>query len=81
VNRWMNELSKLTPRQRQVLEPLLLGHGERWVASLLNISVNTVHVHVKQIYAVYEVSSRAELMLRVLRAEPRIDLPDVECSC
>ncbi len=61
------ELSKLTIRQRQVLAHLLRGVGERRTAYLLGISVNTVHSHVRGIYAAFEVHSLTELMSLLLQ--------------
>jgi DNA-binding NarL/FixJ family response regulator len=69
--------SKLTERQRQVLAPLLRGEGERRVAHLLNISVPTVHTHVRRIYAHFGVHSRAELIYRILAGN---GIPDVDRS-
>jgi len=59
----------LTPRQRDVLRCLLAGAAEKAVAGELGISQQTVHTHVKSIYAAYRVQSRAELLVKCL--EPR----------
>jgi len=71
--------TKLTQRQRQVLAPLLRGEGERRVAYLLNISVPTVHTHVRRIYAHFGVHSRAELVYRLLAGKgvPGEDLSEI----
>ena len=78
----MQQESKLTKRQRQVLAPLLRGEGERRVAYLLNISVPTVHTHVRRIYAHFGVHSRAELMYRLLAEAgvPGVDQPEIGSS-
>jgi len=57
---------RLTPRESEVLRCLLTGAAEKAVASDLGISPQTVHGHVKSIYAAYGVSSRAELLARCL---------------
>src|SRR5262249_13179805 len=57
----------LSPRERQVLELLLAGHGEKRVAGTLGISPHTAHQYVKVLYAHFGVHSRAELLAHVLR--------------
>jgi DNA-binding CsgD family transcriptional regulator len=57
---------RLTRRESDVLRCLLSGAAEKAVAAELGISAQTVHTHVKSIYAAYGVSSRAELLVRCL---------------
>ncbi|MBT3192932.1 MAG: hypothetical protein HN341_10290 [Verrucomicrobia bacterium] len=57
---------KLSPRLRDVLLYLLQGNGRKEIASKLNLSTNTVHGYMKEIYAVMEVGSHAELLARYL---------------
>ena len=52
----------MTEAQLNVLQLLLKGMAEKQVAESLFISQHTVHSHVKQIYRVLGVQSRAELM-------------------
>jgi DNA-binding NarL/FixJ family response regulator len=40
-----NELDLLTPRQRDILRLVSVGHTNREIASVLQISVRTVEVH------------------------------------
>jgi DNA-binding CsgD family transcriptional regulator len=54
----------LTPRQRQTLQLLLSGHGEKQIAAHLGLSPNTVHHYVKAIHRHFRVSSRSELLAR-----------------
>ncbi len=58
----MDDLRRLTPRQRQVLNRLQAGDSEKQIASALGISRNTVHVYIKALYLHFGVSSRGELM-------------------
>jgi PAS domain S-box-containing protein len=58
---------ELTPRQREVLDLLMTGLGEKDVAEKLFLSRHTVHNHVKAIYRALGVSSRAELFARFIR--------------
>jgi DNA-binding CsgD family transcriptional regulator len=55
----------LTPRQREVLARLLLGHVPSRIARELGVSEHTVNDHRKAIYARLEVSSRSELAARL----------------
>lgn len=57
---------ELTPAQTKVLSQLKLGLIERQVAEQLGLSVHTVHNHTKKIYRAYDVSSRVELLLKLL---------------
>jgi pSer/pThr/pTyr-binding forkhead associated (FHA) protein len=52
----------LTPAQRRVLDMLLDGLREKEVARILHIGQETVHTHIKEIYRVCGVHSRAELL-------------------
>jgi DNA-binding CsgD family transcriptional regulator len=52
----------LTLRQREVLMLLLSGNSEKGIAKQIHRSVHTVHSFVKQLYSIFDVSSRGELM-------------------
>ena len=58
----------MTARQEEVLHPLLQGKDEKTIAKELGLSTETVHVHIKAIYAQGEVHSRGELFAKVLSA-------------
>jgi len=58
---------RLGPRAREIFEFLKTGCSEKEIAKLLDVSVHTVHVHVKRIYTLFGVHSRAELMGRILK--------------
>lgn len=49
-------------RQRELLSLLKAGCSEKEAAQKLNISIHTVHVYTKQIYRLFNVSSRGELL-------------------
>lgn len=59
--------TRLPPRVRQVLDALLDGDGEKQVAARLGLRRPTVHQYVVALYRHYRVTSRAELLARVLR--------------
>jgi DNA-binding CsgD family transcriptional regulator len=52
----------LSERHRQVLAELLTGRSEKQIASQLGVSRHTVHVYIKKLHKVYQVSSRCELL-------------------
>lgn len=60
-------LDVVSQAQRRVLERLLEGEPEKEIACALNLSVHTVHAHVRSIYRQLGVHSRAELMAKTLR--------------
>jgi DNA-binding CsgD family transcriptional regulator len=59
-------LPRLSPRQRQALELVLGGLCDKEIAERLGISRYTVNQYTKAIYRHYAVTSRAQLLARVL---------------
>ena len=53
--------SLLSPREREVIELVLLGHSTRLIAEKLGISTETVKLHRKHAYAKLDIRSQAEL--------------------
>jgi DNA-binding CsgD family transcriptional regulator len=62
--------TRLPPRVREALRCLLEGDSEKQVAARMGVSQPTVHQYVTALYRHYRVSSRAELLARVLRRPP-----------
>ena len=62
------DVDPLTPRERQVLEKMSLGLGNREIAEALHISAHTAKFHVAQIIAKLDASSRAHAVAKALRA-------------
>jgi DNA-binding CsgD family transcriptional regulator len=62
----MFDQPKLSPRQHEVLLMLLAGESEKEIAVKIHRSVHTVHTFIRQIYKLFEVSSRGELMARFI---------------
>jgi DNA-binding CsgD family transcriptional regulator len=56
----------LQPRLVKLLEQLLPGYSEKQVAARLGYSPHTVHTYIKAIYKHFGVSSRSELLAKVL---------------
>jgi DNA-binding NarL/FixJ family response regulator len=56
----------LSPRESQIVQHMLLNEKERTIAFRLDISVHTVHTHIKRIYWKLGVNSRVELVSRIL---------------
>ncbi|MBY0456286.1 MAG: helix-turn-helix transcriptional regulator [Gemmataceae bacterium] len=59
--------SRLPPRVREALACLLEGDSEKQIALRMGLSRATVHQYVTALYRHYQVTSRAELLARVLR--------------
>ena len=55
------------PRQRQTLDCLLDGDGEKQAARRMGISPGTVREYVQTLYRLFDVTTRAELMAQFLR--------------
>jgi len=52
----------LTPAQAAVARSLFAGHSVEQTAQALDLSLNTVRTHLKQIFTKCEVNSQAELL-------------------
>ena len=66
----VNELAKLTARERQVLSLVANGFTNREIAGQLRLSPKTVNRHVENIFGKLGVSSRAAAVARALKAGP-----------
>ena len=58
---------KLTPREREVLQALAEGWGDKEIARRLHVGVGTVHSHVTNILSKLEVSSRLQALVFAVR--------------
>lgn len=56
----------LSPRQQQIVEGLVDGLSYKLIADKLSISIDTVRDHIKRIYRVLEVNSKAEVIRKAL---------------
>lgn len=61
-----NPMNRITPREQLILEQLSLGRTVKQIASTLGRSPHTIHDHVKSLHRKLGVSSRGELIARVL---------------
>lgn len=66
-------VNPLTDRECEVLELILSAKSNRAIAEKLFISESTVKTHVKNIFAKYDVASRAELISTLLKNPPVSD--------
>ncbi len=60
-------IEQLTPRQRDILRLVALGHTNREIATVLEISVRTVEVHRFNLMRRLEVRNVAQLLRRALQ--------------
>ncbi len=63
-------LSSLSPREREVARLVALGRPNKLIASALEISEKTVHIHRQHVMEKTSLSSAAELARMMLRADP-----------
>jgi two-component system secretion response regulator SsrB len=61
------DLGLLTPRQRDILRLVSIGHTNREIASVLQISVRTVEVHRFNLMRRLNVRNVAQLLRRALQ--------------
>jgi DNA-binding NarL/FixJ family response regulator len=61
------DVERLSPREREVLDHLSRGIPYKEIASLLNVSIDTIRVHIKGIYGKLHVHSRGEAVAKYLR--------------
>ena len=60
-------MSQLTDRQLQVLQLMAEGCSNREIGRALFLEVNTIKVHVRNIFSALDVSSREQCVLEALR--------------
>ena len=58
---------RLTPQETQLLKLLVDGHHYKTAAHEMNVSVNTVSFHLKNIYAKLQVHSKSEAVAKALK--------------
>lgn len=61
--------SSLTAREQELLAALAQGHTNAQIASELNISLNTVKFHLKNLYGKLNVRNRAQAVARYLKGD------------
>jgi DNA-binding CsgD family transcriptional regulator len=64
----MAQDTQLSEREKEVVNLLLQGKSNKQIALSLNISIRTVEFHLKNVYAKFQVSSRVELILKLVNA-------------
>jgi DNA-binding NarL/FixJ family response regulator len=57
----------LTPHELRLLRLLIDGHGYKTAAAELNVSVNTISFHIRNIYEKLQVHSKSEAVAKALR--------------
>lgn len=65
------ELDQLTPREEELLRCVSTGSHNKEIADQLDISVETVRVHLRHIYEKLHVGSRSEAVVKFLQKESR----------
>jgi DNA-binding NarL/FixJ family response regulator len=68
-------LSRLTPREREVLRLMAQGRANKEIGALLGISVGTVKTHLRHIFRKLQVSDRTGAVLTALEIDPSRLLP------
>ena len=57
----------LTPREREIVVGLVDGLSYKLIADRMDISIDTIRCHIKNIYKKLHVNSKAEVIARSLR--------------
>ena len=68
-------LTKLTPREREVLRLMAQGRANKEIGALLGISVGTVKTHLRHIFRKLQVSDRTGAVLTALEIDASRLLP------
>ena len=59
----------LTPREKEIVVGLVDGLSYKLIADRLDISIDTIRFHIKNIYKKLHVNSKAEVISKTLRGE------------
>ena len=63
----MDQFTSLSNLEREVVKLLLEGKSNKQIAFSLHITENTVEFHLKNIYSKCQVSSRTELIIKLVQ--------------
>src|SRR3954462_12412171 len=63
-----NEISQISEREREILRLVATGATNQQIAYQLNISINTVKVHLRNIFGKIGVASRTEATVFAVRS-------------
>ena len=69
VERISTYIPELTAQEKTITSLLLKGYPNTAIAKMLNISINTVKTHVKNIFSKYDVNSKMELSHRLKKID------------
>jgi PAS domain S-box-containing protein len=78
VNRRRGSQTTLTPRERQVVTSIAMGHETPRIAKELHISQETVRTHVRNAMSKLAAHTRAQLVAKVVGQEGILRLPHLE---
>jgi len=70
----MKPTNPLSKREWEVLRLLLQGKSNKLIAASLDISERTVEFHLKNIYTKYQVNSRIELVLELVKTTGKLEI-------
>jgi len=61
--------SVLTPKEKEIVIGLVDGLSYKLLADRMNISIDTIRFHIKNVYKKLQVNSKAEVISKSLRGE------------
>jgi DNA-binding NarL/FixJ family response regulator len=67
ANPMRSNVSRLTVRQRQVLDLLISGRTNKMIAKSLCLAEGTVRNHISDLFALFEVGSRSQLTFKAMQ--------------
>src|SRR5689334_18128889 len=76
----MSQVDRLSRREKEVVELLLQGKSNKLIALSLGVSVRTVEFHLKNVYAKFQVSSRIQLILKLVNTTGQPKSTDLRAS-
>jgi len=64
---------RISPRESEIIQYIMIGENEAFIASRLGISTHTIRTHLERLYNKLNVKSRSQLIVRIFEQYVSLD--------